>query len=296
MGAAGGVCSSTRELLLHYGGLVAALKQEIDGTKTDSPVFNGLATLYQGHIAAGQKVETSTQYTLGWVKGCLPGRVGLLSENAGLLEEAPLLGKDTKPQVLFTHTSSLAGFTTTAILLPEMRSAIVVLVNTKASCDSSDFIASAVLEKLVGGTGDHDFVQMARSAMEKPSYRYAEQNAYQITYKTTYPYLNPSHLYFTDRVTNNSSTTKIQHIFSQSHISPASSMDGPNHGEAATTDSVCDTRHYDTRHQPWIAILNKLKGDKAAPTESDDKMETFTDVEAPEMFTYEEGVYYNHSS
>ncbi|XMA10383.1 hypothetical protein WAI453_003174 [Rhynchosporium graminicola] len=73
-------------------------------------------------------------------------------------------------------------------------------------------------------------------------------------------------------------------------------MDGPNHGEAATTDSVCDTRHYDTRHQPWIAILNKLKGDKAAPTESDDKMETFTDVEAPEMFTYEERVYYNHSS
>ncbi|PVH81583.1 beta-lactamase/transpeptidase-like protein [Cadophora sp. DSE1049] len=175
--AAGGVCSSTKELLLYYGGLVAAMKQEIDGAPASSPVFKGLKTLYQGHITVGQKIETTTQYALGWVKGMLPGRVGVLSPNAGLLKEAFVLGKDTKPQVFFTHTGSLAGFMTTAILLPEKQSAIVVLVNSKASCDSSDFIASAILDKLIGGTGNHDFVELARSAMEKASQRYAEQSA-----------------------------------------------------------------------------------------------------------------------
>ena len=177
MGAAGGVCSTTKELLIYYKGLLAAIKDEIDGTAAKPGVFKELGTLFKGHITLAQKIDTTTQYALGWVKGCLPSRVGVMSPNAGLLKDPIVLGKDTKPQVFFTHTGSLAGFTSTAILLPETQSAIVVLINTKAQCDASDFIASAVLDRLVGGSGNHDFVNLARLAMEKASQRYDEQSA-----------------------------------------------------------------------------------------------------------------------
>ena len=178
MAPAGGVCSTTKDLLKYYDTLLGAIKDEIDGTQPPKPVFKQIGTIFRGHTPMGQqKINTSTQYALGWVKGFLPGCPGVQSPNSGLLKKVPIIGKGTKSQVFFAHTGSVAGSLSTAILLPETQTAVVVLVNTKAACDGSDLIANAVLDKLLGGSGDYDFVEMTREAMDKASLRYSEQIA-----------------------------------------------------------------------------------------------------------------------
>jgi CubicO group peptidase (beta-lactamase class C family) len=176
MGPAGGVCSTTKDLLLYYGSLLTAMKHEINGEKTAPSPFKQLGTIFQGHVPMPQKINSINQYALGWVKGSLPGWPGALSPNGDLLDKPPIIGKGTDAQTFFSHTGSLAGFTSTAILLPESQIAVFVLVNTKGSCDSSDFIANAVLDKLLRGSGNYDFVQLTQSAMERASGRYKRQS------------------------------------------------------------------------------------------------------------------------
>jgi hypothetical protein len=50
----------------------------------------------------------------------------------------------------------------------------------------------------------------------------------------------------------------------------------------------------DVRRQPWLAILNRLK-DKQEAGSPKDEMESIPDDDILEVFTYEEGIYYNHS-
>ncbi|PON27672.1 dipeptidyl-peptidase 3 [Trichoderma gamsii] len=99
------------------------------------------------------------------------------SLNNGLLRNVPLIGKGTRPQVFFAHSSSVAGSLSTVILLPETCIAVVVLVNSKPTCDSSDFITIMILERLLGGCGGHDFAELTREALDKASRRYSEQKA-----------------------------------------------------------------------------------------------------------------------
>lgn len=50
----------------------------------------------------------------------------------------------------------------------------------------------------------------------------------------------------------------------------------------------------DVRRQPWLAILNGLK-DKHETGPPKDELKSIPDDDIPEIFTYEEGIYYNHS-
>ncbi|KAM0445942.1 hypothetical protein ACHAO4_009529 [Trichoderma viride] len=178
MAPGGGVCSTIKDLLVYYNAILSAIKDEIDRKRPENPIFKQIGTIFKGHTPMGQqRIETSTQYALGWVKGFLPGCPGVQSPNNGLLRNVPLIGKGTRPQVFFAHTGSVAGSLSTVILLPETRIAVVVLVNTKPACDSSDFIANMILERLLGGCGGHDFAELTREAMDKASRRYSEQNA-----------------------------------------------------------------------------------------------------------------------
>ncbi|KAM0479006.1 hypothetical protein ACHAPX_004985 [Trichoderma viride] len=178
MASGGGVCSTIKDLLVYYNAILSAIKDEIDGKRPESPIFKQIGTILKGHAPMGQqRIETGTQYALGWVKGFLPGCPGVQSPNNGLLRNVPLIGKGTRPQVFFAHTGSVAGSLSTVILLPETCIVVVVLVNTKPACDSSDFIAKMILERLVGGCGGHDFADLTREAMDKASRRYSEQNA-----------------------------------------------------------------------------------------------------------------------
>ena len=123
------------------------------------------------------RVSSLDEYTLGWIEGFLPSHLGLLSENTGLLSEMPTVGKGTKPQVVFSHTGSLAGFRATVIVLLEIETAIFVLVNIKTACDSSGFIAEAILEVVLDVPHKVDFVQLTETAMENAAKRYPSQAA-----------------------------------------------------------------------------------------------------------------------
>ncbi|KAL8652890.1 MAG: hypothetical protein Q9226_004076 [Calogaya cf. arnoldii] len=176
MGAAEGVCSSVNELLLYYTALMKASHQTSTGTNSDtaSAPFSEVQTLLSPHAVLSQPSFglSETTYALGLVRGQLPGKVGVLSENTGLVAEMPIIGKGTTPQRVLYHSGALSGFYSSAYLMPETDSCVVVLVNTKPVCDSADWIAQYLLETLLGTKEVHDFVALTNESVKTQSLRY----------------------------------------------------------------------------------------------------------------------------
>ncbi|KAK4454464.1 beta-lactamase/transpeptidase-like protein [Podospora aff. communis PSN243] len=166
MAAAGGVCSSTKQLLVYYTALLKALSHQLRvGTPLEGSPFKQLAKIFSGHVSIPLRLSTIDEYGLGWFRGYAPGFPGILSENNGLLPKLPVIGEGAKPQFILSHNRTLAGFSSTVFLLPETESGIFVLTNTKSTCDSGDLIAKALLHTLLGSPAEIDFINLAETAM-----------------------------------------------------------------------------------------------------------------------------------
>ena len=179
MAPAGGVCSTTKELLIYYSALLQALARQFQGggkPLSGSP-FKQLAKIFAGHTSLPLRLSTIDEYALGWFKGYLPGLPGILTENNSLVPEMPVIGEGAAPQVIFSHNGSLAGFTSTVFLLPTTQTCVFVLTNTKSACDSSNLIAKAILQIALGSPAEIDFVQLAETAMEASATRYETRAA-----------------------------------------------------------------------------------------------------------------------
>ena len=91
------------------------------------------------------EIGETTTYALGWAQVHLPAALGSLGGNADLVKKTPQTGKGLpeKPAVLY-HAGSLVGYLSSIILLPETKSAIIVLVNTLTNQDLVDWIGQAI--------------------------------------------------------------------------------------------------------------------------------------------------------
>lgn len=143
MGAAGGVCSCINELLVYYTALMEASHRTGTERVLDaaSNPFREVQTLLSPHPVLTPPpfgLFSETTYALGWARGQLPGKIGVLSENTALVDEMPFIGKGSTPQRVFYHSGTLSGFYSSVYLMPETESCVVALVNTKPVCDSAD--------------------------------------------------------------------------------------------------------------------------------------------------------------
>ncbi|KAL8811461.1 MAG: hypothetical protein Q9223_001710 [Gallowayella weberi] len=177
MGPAGGVCTSVNELLVYYTALMKASHQTEPDSKTNSASnpFGDVQTSLSPHAVLTPPpfgLFTDTTYALGLARGQLPGKVGVISDNTALVEKMPLIGKGTAPQVVLYHSGTLSGFYSSVYLLPETQSCIVSLVNTKPICDSADWIAQHLLNTMLGGEENADFVALTTESVEAQSQRY----------------------------------------------------------------------------------------------------------------------------
>ena len=177
MGAAGGVCSSLNDLLIYYGSLLDATSQQLANGTTSSrgSLFKQLETIFSGHAVLNPSpygIFSDTMYTLGWVRVQLPTQLGVLADNPGNVSKMPIVAPGAKPQHAFYHQGSLSGAYTCVILLPETRSCILVLVNTKALGDSADWIAQLLTETLLDSPEKNDYLKFATESAEGARRRY----------------------------------------------------------------------------------------------------------------------------
>ena len=164
-----GVKSSINDLIKYYRAILQAAKKEnsSSGTYDRSSSLKQTQELFRPQTSLKRLPSGygKTEYSLGWAQVTLPSALGASSGNAELVDRMPRIGEGlANPPLVFYQSGSLAGYQSSAILVPDTDSAIVVLSNTLANQNAADWIAQAVLEAILNFPNPTDFPALAREA------------------------------------------------------------------------------------------------------------------------------------
>ena len=167
--ATAGVKSSVNDLLRYYATLLSAAEEGIHSSESHeqrSPLKQSRELFIPRAPIKGLLPSFGkTEYTSGWAQAMLPSALGALSGNAELVESMPCIGEGlANAPLVFYQSGSLVGYQSSAILIPNTNSAIVVLSNTLANQHAADWIAQGILETLLDVPQPSDLVGLAREA------------------------------------------------------------------------------------------------------------------------------------
>ncbi|KAJ3493114.1 hypothetical protein NLG97_g4945 [Lecanicillium saksenae] len=167
----GGLRSTVEDLAKLYGAFLQGIDTQFEdnGSSSASSILKQLPQITSAKIAIDQPSKHESAYALGWARVQLPGRMGQIGLNPGLLVDGmPLVGKGTSKLVIY-HQGSLPGSLALAALLPELNSAVIVLTNSLALNDVADWVGQLVIEELLEVAPDlkNDFVSLAEKAVAK---------------------------------------------------------------------------------------------------------------------------------
>lgn len=110
-----------------------------------------------------QPTRSETSYAFGWARVQLPGRMGDIGCNPGLMPYGmPIVGKGAPSQLVIYHQGSLPGALAAVLLLSDNESAILVLSNRLALNDTPDWVAQLVFEELFEVPDRNDYVAAAK--------------------------------------------------------------------------------------------------------------------------------------
>ena len=112
-------------------------------------------------------------YGFGWARHLVPStHLGWLSINGA--QDQHVLGKDSRPRLLFYHGGQITGYLNSLYLFPETRSAVVVLTNAQGLGDCSDWVAQAIIQTLFDLEPKLDFLQISREKAEEQLTKYSK--------------------------------------------------------------------------------------------------------------------------
>ena len=165
-GADSGMRSCVKDLVRLYNELMKAWEKQLD-TEDDSTVgspFKQVCELMSAKISMGSKYCLHEQsYALGWARTQTPGSIGGIGLNSQLMCGCmPHVGLDSPSRLIMYHQGHQSGCFGAVNLLPETKSAIVVLTNTLALNDCADWIGQLVLEILINDQTRQDSIKSGR--------------------------------------------------------------------------------------------------------------------------------------
>ncbi|KAG9501657.1 hypothetical protein J7337_007348 [Fusarium musae] len=116
-------------------------------------------TAHQTQLAHRGLFENT--YGYGWSRLSMPSAMyGFMSTNGN--KQEPILGRDSDRRLMLYHGGQVTGFLMTLCIFPEAQSAIVVLSNTQALGDASDWTARAIMQELFELRPSIDLVAQAK--------------------------------------------------------------------------------------------------------------------------------------
>jgi len=169
-GVAGtGMRTSMRDLLKLYKAFLTSFNDQFatGKTSTGGSPLRQVTELMSSKIPNDQPSQNEISYAMGWQRVQLPGRMGQIGNNPGLLPDGmPIVGKGVPSQLVVFHQGSGAGALSLVILHPETESAIVVETNALALNDVPDWIGQLVLEEFleVPASKRNDYVELAKAS------------------------------------------------------------------------------------------------------------------------------------
>ena len=117
-------------------------------------------------IPMGDPTFRETSYGFGWARVQLPGPMGAMDCNPLLMpHDMPVVGKGAPSKFVCYHQGSLPGALAAMNQIPETESAIVVLSNSLALNDVSDWVGQLVLEELLRASERNDYIKAVESSV-----------------------------------------------------------------------------------------------------------------------------------
>lgn len=135
-----------------------------------------LLAIFKSQIPVHPPTFRECSYAMGWMRTQLPGVVGILGDNIGImpLHELPVLGQNSPSMLTLYHQGSTPGYYSSIFLFPETKSAVIVLTNSMSLCDAADFIGQAYTQALFDFNGTIDYASFARTGAQNLIDRYKE--------------------------------------------------------------------------------------------------------------------------
>ncbi|KAH8700722.1 beta-lactamase/transpeptidase-like protein [Talaromyces proteolyticus] len=153
MGPAGGVCSNVNELFIYYCALLEAYKHrnEDNSHSISGSPFKHVPTVFSAHSVLPYPTVPAyndTTYGFGWARGYVPGALGIISDNSGMVQSMPIIGRGALPQQLRHRVGEL--------------------------CDSADWLAQMYLDSLLGSPNINDFIRLTEECIQVTRSRFSE--------------------------------------------------------------------------------------------------------------------------
>jgi low affinity Fe/Cu permease len=88
--------------------------------------------------------------------------------NPTYVKNMPVVGKNLdKPRLCIHHQGSLISFLTSVYMLPDTKTAIVVLTNSMAINNVADWIGELILETVLDNPEKNDYLSIARQTAKE---------------------------------------------------------------------------------------------------------------------------------
>jgi CubicO group peptidase (beta-lactamase class C family) len=160
MASAMGLRSSVNDLLTWSKALLGGLADQRRSGHTST---EGLPLKQLTKIMHGKSPLDSYpgEMALGWMVITTPSKIGGGGANA-MLPDMPEVGQGSPGVEVLYYQGSMSGYTTCLILVPETRSAVVVLANSMSLNDAADWVGQAVLEILLKTPKPADYASLSR--------------------------------------------------------------------------------------------------------------------------------------
>ncbi|KAK8122854.1 hypothetical protein PG984_011524 [Apiospora sp. TS-2023a] len=131
--------------------------QVFAAAETEGLPLRQVPELMSAKIPMDQPTRNEVSYALGWQRIQLPGKMGQIGLNSGLLPRGgmPVIGNGIPSELVLFHQGSVPGLLSFAALVPGTNSAIVVLSNSLALTDVADWVGQLVLQELLNVPDTH---------------------------------------------------------------------------------------------------------------------------------------------
>ncbi len=168
-GAAAGLRTCVKDLLSFYDAFIYALNDQTKTRKTSTPgsPFMHVNDLVSPQGPLDESSSDEGSYALGWARVQLPGKMGAVGCNPGLMPDGmPIVGKGAPSILVIYHQGSLPGALSAVVLVPQSHTAIVAMTNSLALCDTPDWVAQLLLEEILDVPEKNDYIAAAHTTVE----------------------------------------------------------------------------------------------------------------------------------
>jgi CubicO group peptidase (beta-lactamase class C family) len=167
----GGMRTCIRDLMKLYKAFMQGFNHQIatGNTVTEGLPLKQVAQLMSAHVPMDQPSKNEASYGFGWARVQLPGKMGQIGMNPGLMRDGmPIVGKGVPPRLVLFHQGSLPGALCLTMLLPDTESAIVITSNALSLNDVPDWVGQMVLEEFleVPASERNDYLAAAMTSLK----------------------------------------------------------------------------------------------------------------------------------